>query len=56
MVTTKSIRESRRARRTPSAKSLFTQPDVVDPISSIEEDAWRNVATLGGEAPEEELL
>jgi len=56
MVTTKSIWESRRARHTPSAKSLFTQPDVVDPISSMEKDTWRIVATLGGEPPAEELL
>ena len=118
MVTTKSIRESRRARGTPSAKAFLTPPDVatpadsprkpisaavgnqhaaevtgslvklallrvtttaflalkhqnverhwdvacalqfsvVDPISSIEEDAWRIVSARGGESPEEELL
>ena len=32
------------------------QFSVVDPISSIEEDAWRIVASLGGEAPERKLL
>jgi len=119
MVTTKSIRESRRARRRPSAKVPLTPSDVamladsllkpilppvanqcaaelagslvklarlrgvattaflalkhqnverdwdvactlqfsvVDPISSIEQYAWRIVAALGGEAPKEKLL